>query len=177
MRKTSDELKLALGTYRADRARKTPEFKSAGADTRPPAYLRGNRLALAEWKRICPILRAEGVLKTTDLNTLGSYCELFSRWRTAADRVAAEGAVILIESTTRTGKTQKPIVNPWCKLEQSYGADMRRVAAKLGLNPTDRSRVLADPFTKAQQAAAAAEAANAADNAAFDAELIDLSKQ
>jgi P27 family predicted phage terminase small subunit len=174
MRAISAAEKQAMGTYRPDRARKTPRFR-AGQDiaAHPPAFIRKNKLALKEWRAVAAILEAEGVLKAPDVAQLASYCTLYSRWRDAAQHVEDEGQVVTITSTTRTGRTDKPVQNPWVRCEQTYAAAMMKAAVKFGLNPLDRPRVEVSPF-EADQAAADADAAA---DAEFDAQLIDTPRK
>ena len=173
MRPTSAAEKLAKGTYRADRARKTPEFRAAHCiAAKPPAFLKKNKLALSEWKAVAPFLEAEGILKQPDVALFANYCVLYARWREAAEHVENEGQVITITSTTRTGRTDKPVPNPWTRLEQSYSAALMKAGTKFGINPLDRPRVEVSPFERER----AAIDADAEADAEFDAQLIDLSK-
>jgi P27 family predicted phage terminase small subunit len=157
MRRSTAEKKL-LGTYRKDRDKKRVQFATAnGIAIKCPAYVRdSSKIAYAEWKAVVPHLIAEGVLKPTDVSILASYCLLYSRWREAAASVERDGQTILVTSTTRTGKTEKPIVNPAVRNEILYSAALVKIGTKLGLNPLDRSRIEAseadddgkDPFEK-----------------------------
>jgi P27 family predicted phage terminase small subunit len=88
---------------------------------------------------------------------IASYTILYQRWREAALDVETNGQTLTVTSTTRTGKTEKPIVNPAVKNEILYQAAMMRAAVKFGLNPLDRPRVEApeaedegrpDPFER-----------------------------
>ena len=145
-RKTAAE-KLATGTYRPERDRKTPQFVTGhGVASKPPAYLRTNKLAIEEWKRVTPYLEAEGILKETDVSLLASYCILYARWREATADVERNDQVITVISQTRTGKTERPTANPSVRNEILYQAAMMRAAVKFGLSPLDRPRVEASPF-------------------------------
>lgn len=146
MRRKSATERKAIGTYRPDRDHKSPQFVTAhDAASKPPAYIKKNKLALAEWRAVAPFLEAEGILKQTDISLLASYCVLYSRWREAAADVEKNGQTILVTSTTRTGKTEKPVVNPSCRAELLYQAAMMKAAVKFGLNPLDRPRIEAEP--------------------------------
>lgn len=142
-RKTIAE-KQTVNTYRADRDKPTPAF-TPSKNAKPPAYLRPNKFALEEWKRVAPHLEAEGILKETDLSLLASYCLLYARWREAAADVETRGQIITITSTTRTGMTQKPVVNPSVRAELLYQQAMLKTGVKFGLNALDRSRVETTP--------------------------------
>jgi len=146
-RKTAAE-KQALGTYRASRDRGIPQFVAATM-IKPPAYIRQNKLAHSEWKAVAPFLQAEGILKQPDVSLFASYCLLYSRWRSAAEDVERNGLTIIVTSTTRTGMTQKPIINPSVRSEILYQAAMMKAAVKFGLNPLDRPRVETSPLEKA----------------------------
>jgi phage terminase small subunit len=55
--------------------------------------------------------------------------------------VEANGQTIIVTSTTRTGRTDKPVPNPSCRLEILYSAALVKVGTKLGLSPLDRGRI------------------------------------
>lgn len=140
-RKTNAEKRLQ-GTYQASRDRNRLQFATAnGVAIKAPSYLRQNKLAYGEWKAVAPHLIAEGILKITDVSLLASYCILYARWREAALDVETNGQTLTVVSTTRTGKSEKPIVNPAVRNEILYQAAMMRAAVKFGLNPLDRPRV------------------------------------
>lgn len=146
MRRKSREAKQLQNSYRPDRHKEPLQFPDAtGISLRPPAYLKKNKLALGEWKRVAPYLEAEGILKEPDISLLASYCILYSRFREAAADVEARGQIITVTSTTRTGKTEKPIANPSCRTEILYQAAMLKAAVKYGLPPIDRQRLPAAP--------------------------------
>lgn len=145
MRRKSKAEKQALGTYRPDKEPK--RLQLAASDIKAPAFLRQNKVALDEWKRVVPHLQEAGVLAAADVSLLTSYCVLYSRWRAASQDVETNGLILTVTSTTRTGKTQKPVPNPACALEVSYQAQMMRTAVKFGINPLDRPRVeMTSPF-------------------------------
>ena len=79
------------------------------------------------------------------------------------------GQTLTVTSTTRTGRTEKPIANPAVRNEVIYQAAMMKAAIKFGLNPLDRPRVeTSSPFD-------VPESAYDADDAEFDAMFIDTS--
>lgn len=142
MRRTTAAEKKLTGTFRPGRDRKRVQFVTAnGIASKPPSYVRKIKLALAEWRAVAPFLEAEGILKQPDVSMLASYCILYARWREASLAVDTLGQTILMTSTTRTGKTEKPIANPAVRNEILYQAAMMRAAVKFGLNPLDRPRV------------------------------------
>ena len=158
MRRKSTAEKRLQGTYQASRERNRLQFvPSHGVASRPPTYVRKIKLALSEWRAVAPFLEAEGILKQPDVSLLASYCILYARWREAALDVETNGQTLMVTSTTRTGKTERPIVNPAVRNEIIYQSAMMKAAVKFGLNPLDRPRVEApdadddtgdDPFQR-----------------------------
>jgi len=148
MRRKSAAEKKMVGTYRASRDKRAPQFVDA-IDSKAPAYVRQNKLAHAEWKAVFPLLAAEGILRATDISLLSSYCVLYARWREAAADVEKNGLTVTVTSQTRTGITTKPVINPSVRSEILYQSAMMRAAVKFGLNPLDRPRLEASPIDKA----------------------------
>ncbi len=134
-RRKSVEHHKVMGTYRADRHRPALAFPK-GASC--PSWLTNQ--AKREWRRVAPLLEAQNILQKSDTMILAAYCEAFANWRDAVKHVEAEGAIIQYESTTRTGRTSKPIRNPWVQLALDYQKAMLTAASKFGLDPLARSR-------------------------------------
>jgi P27 family predicted phage terminase small subunit len=145
MRRKSTPQKKTEGTYRQDRERNSPQFV-ATSGAKAPSYVRQNRLAYEEWKRVVPILEAEEILRETDLTLLASYCVMYARWRSAAEDIESRGQVLTITSTTRTGKTEKPVPNPSVRNEIAYAQAMTRIAVRFGMSPRDRESIPSSPF-------------------------------
>jgi len=141
-RKTIAEKKLQ-GTYQPYRDdKKRLDFASAnGVDIKPPAFIRQNKIASAEYKNLIPHLLAERILRQTDLSLLANFCMTYAHWRAAVEDVEKQGATILVTSQTRTGSCTKPISNPAVRHEVLYSAALVKIGAKLGLSPLDRDRI------------------------------------
>ncbi len=140
MRPVSRERKQILGTYRADRDRQTPLFPP-GASC--PNYLTGR--ARAEWKRVAPLLSQAGVLQQIDQSLLASYCTMYGHWRASEEDIQQNGLVITVTSTTRTGRTDKPVPNPAVSNSIRFHKAMMATAVKFGINPLDRPRIEIPP--------------------------------
>src|SRR5215813_2198969 len=110
MRRTTNEHKSLRGTLRADRTRHELAFK-AGAKC--PTWL--SKTARAEWKRISDDLEANGLLTSANQHILATYCASFAHWKESEADIQKNGLLIVIESTTRTGMTRKPVSNPAVK--------------------------------------------------------------
>jgi phage terminase small subunit len=55
--------------------------------------------------------------------------------------IAKQGQIVQVESTTRTGRTMKPIRNPAVTMMLDYQRAMLAAAAKFGFSPYDRERI------------------------------------
>jgi P27 family predicted phage terminase small subunit len=137
VRKKSFAEHVAQGTYRHDRHNFTnPKYPSGAAC---PRYLKGN--AKREWQRVAGLLEEQGVLKEIDQSLLASYCQMFAHWRASEADIAKNGLVLAVESTTRTGRTVKPIQNPAVRNSVTFHRAMMQTAVKFGINPLDRPRI------------------------------------
>jgi P27 family predicted phage terminase small subunit len=145
-KKKSVESHILAGTFRADRHGKT-RLSFPPATGTAPRWL--SKVARTEWKRVAPLLLEQGLLLETDTAILGAYCEAFAGYLDAKKRVEEQGAVVTVESQTRTGRTSKPIRNPAATLMMDFQRAMLTSAAKLGFSPFDRERIegteLVDP--------------------------------
>ena len=141
-RKTIAEKKLQ-GTYQPYRDdKKRLAFATANSvEIRPPAFIRQNKIASAEYKSLIPHLLAERILRQTDLSLLANFCMTYAHWRAAVEDVEKQGATILVTSQTRTGSCTKPVTNPAVRHEVLYSAALVKIGAKLGLSPLDRDRI------------------------------------
>ena len=141
-RKTIAEKKLQ-GTYQPYRDdKKRVQFATTnGVEIKIPPFVRKNKTAHAEFKSLIPHLLSERILKQTDVSLLANFCITYAHWRAAVEDVEKQGATIIITSTTRTGKTEKPVSNPAVRHEILYSAALVKIGAKLGLSPLDRDRI------------------------------------
>ena len=121
-----------------------PSFTSSEGILTPPPFL--SRYAKKEWKRIVPLLKANGLLTDVDVNTLAAYCQSYHRW------IEAEKAIRTYGLTTETDKgniIQRPEVGIANKAMEA----MVRYAKEFGLTPSSRTSLHAnapdkqdDPF-------------------------------
>jgi P27 family predicted phage terminase small subunit len=142
MRRKSTSEKRLHGTLQPSREKKRLQFETAnGVAIKAPAYVRANPLAAAEWKAVAPLLMEAGVLKPAHISILANYCVTFARWRAASASVERDGQTIMVTSTTRTGKTERPVINPSVRAEILYSSALVKLGTKLGINPLDMGRV------------------------------------
>lgn len=136
-RKSSQYHQLA-GSFRPDRhTRGGLQFPLATGTS--PRWL--SKVAKAEWRRVAPLLLEAGMLLETDTAILGSYCTAYAGFLECKALVEKQGQIVMVESTTRTGNTSKPIRNPAVTLMLDYQRAMLAAAAKLGFSPFDRERI------------------------------------
>ncbi len=93
-----------------------------------------DKVGLAEWHRIAPILHREGRLSDADAPALALYCDAFARYLFARKDLMGNGVCI----TTETGATK---ANPAAAVVKEASATMTRILGSFGCNPSDRSRL------------------------------------
>ena len=130
------ELKKRQGTYRSDKATPNqPVIPDAKRTHKPPDYF--NKDAVAEWKRMLPVLTSVGVLKESDLTTFTAYCHNYGLWMDA-NRVIAE------EGTTQVSINGEVKHRPEFAQSQKALQAFTRCAIELGLTPSSRTRINAE---------------------------------
>jgi P27 family predicted phage terminase small subunit len=95
-------------------------------------------VAKKEWKRRARELVALGIVTAIDHTAFALYCEAYSRWVSAVDKVKVHPIV-----TTPNGY---PILNPYHSILNKAYDQMVRLLVELGMTPSARSRVqVAEP--------------------------------
>jgi P27 family predicted phage terminase small subunit len=101
--------------------------------------------AKREWKRISRELVAVGLLTSVDRAMLASYCDAYSRWSQATEELnelrRTKGKSVLVVGT----KTGYPMQNPLIGIINTAADQMRKFGAELGLSPSSRTRLSAEP--------------------------------
>ena len=137
-------MKLISGTIRRDRFNPAePRFSRELPE--PPDHLYDE--AVAEWKRVAPVLYKSGVLTTVDRTVLAAYCQCYARWIHAEEALAVmasrdrlkTGGLVL--QTANGNFVQNPLVG----IASRAIGDMVKYAIDLGMTPSSRSRVQALP--------------------------------
>lgn len=98
-----------------------------------PGHLEGE--ARTEWFRLVLPLHDCGVLTTVDRGALAAYCQAWSRWIEAEEKLKT--TPILMK--TPSGYIQQ---NPWLGIANKQMELMGRYMAELGITPASRSRVV-----------------------------------
>lgn len=116
--------------HRADEPR--PEAKI------PPCPRHLDKTARKEWRRMGKLLSAVRVLTELDMAILASYCQAYSTWAQATEKVQEQGMVF-------RAKTGAPLVSPYLPIVNKANEQMVRALIELGATPSSRSRVKAEP--------------------------------
>ncbi len=98
-----------------------------------PQWLTGH--AKTEWVRLAPELEGLGLLSNIDVTGLAAYCESFSRWREAQDKLEAEGQVL-------TASNGAQYASPWIGIANGSMDRMRQFLIEFGMTPSARSKVV-----------------------------------
>jgi P27 family predicted phage terminase small subunit len=97
-----------------------------------PELVQADPVALAEWRRIVPILVDMSILSIADGPALCLYCMAHSRLRAATEQLRSEGLTIV----SITGHEK---ANPLLAVVRGAADEVRRMLLELGLTPSARS--------------------------------------
>ena len=127
--------KLIRGTYRSDR---DSGIDFAFSDKMPtcPGYL--SKAAKGEWRRMAKELHNVGLLKEVDRSALAAYCDAYGLWVEILQQMAevVEAGELVLE-TSKGYRYQNPLFS----MAASAKAEMIRLGALFGMNPSARTRV------------------------------------
>lgn len=104
-----------------------------------PSHL--DKGARAEWKRISKELAGVGLLAAVDRAALAAYCQCWSRWCDAEEKIREVGTVV------KSPKSGYPIQNPYVSIANTALDQMRKFLIEFGLTPASRSRISLDLST------------------------------
>jgi P27 family predicted phage terminase small subunit len=105
----------------------------------PPDSL--DKIAKAEWNRICPLLVNLGLYTNIDTTMLALYCSSFSRWVKAQAKIKKDGEIL----ETKNGH---PIRNPWLDISNKCWAEIKVSLVEFGMTPSSRTRFQIKPINK-----------------------------
>lgn len=104
----------------------------------PPPELAENKVAIAEWSRLAPMLRIARQVTEADRGALIALCLEWSRYLEAMQKVKQSGMVVQAPSGY-------PIPNPYLAIATKALSGCQKLWPELGLTPSSRSRVTAAP--------------------------------
>lgn len=111
--------------------------KYTGSAPDCPTWL--DPVARDEWNRVVPELQQSGILTPVDAIPLAAYCQAYSQWRAAEERVRKDGMMI--------GQR----IHPLLKHSVALLAELRRIAAEFGFTPAARMKVATPPVQTEEQ--------------------------
>jgi P27 family predicted phage terminase small subunit len=92
---------------------------------------------------VAPLLKDKRVITAADRAALAAYCTSYSRWQ-QAEHTLDEGVLSqLVPIVNKKGDVigEKEVARPEVMIAQQYQRLMLQAAAKLGLDPSSRSKV------------------------------------
>lgn len=101
----------------------------------PPEHL--SEHALAEWRRVVPLLEAMGIIAELYRAPLAVYCQAWGRYVHAEHKLAQLGDDALV-STTPSGYKQ---IGVWLQVSNRAAEQMKTFAAEFGMTPSAIQRV------------------------------------
>jgi P27 family predicted phage terminase small subunit len=144
---TPSFLKLIKGTAR--RTRQNPKRTTAVSPAmmpEAPDFLSAE--ARQEWDHKCEMLFKAGIVALTDRAVLAAYAQSYGRWRQAEEvlaRMAKEDETDRAGLLVRNTATGKTVENLMISIADRAMADCVKFAGELGLTPSSRTRISADP--------------------------------
>ena len=138
------EMKIAAGTFRADRCSQNPPAPQRGIpDT--PAQLRGKHKEA--WEVFALQLDDVGVLSKLDGPALELLANTYVLYIEAAQKVAEHGPVWMQKGE---GNIPECAINPYYKIMSEEHVRLRQILAEFGMTPSARTRVekIVDPADK-----------------------------
>lgn len=104
----------------------------------PPPSL--DAVALEEWNSLGPELFALGIITRADKAVFAAYCESYSLYLTIQEQFRQSGNAVVIR--TKSGNI---IYSPILGALNKARAAMMKAAGELGITPSARSRISAEP--------------------------------
>jgi P27 family predicted phage terminase small subunit len=135
-----DSQKIIQGTFKPYRAKNNAQAKPLTEAPKPNKALRGHKKAIAEWKRVVPLLIEQGTLAEVDLSALESYCLAYERMLDAETAIqnyqkAHDGSLVMV---TPNGYSQQI---PELSIATVARKECRDYMAVFGMTPASRTRI------------------------------------
>jgi len=118
------------GTLRTHKPPRDKEPQPKERMPRCPKHL--DKEARKEWKRAGKILLSIGLMTDLDMAVLAGYCDAFSQWAEATEKVHEAGLVYKKSDGT-------PGLNPYLRVAREAYDRMMKAAVLLGLSPSSRA--------------------------------------
>ncbi len=105
-----------------------------------PAWLRP--VAKRMWRKLVPMLDGMGVITKIDGNVVARYCQEWAKWREAEEYLMKNGSTWAMEDRDGNVSYRR---HPQCAIADSASMIMSALEGKLGLSPSDRTRLKTTP--------------------------------
>ena len=112
-----------------------PQPTRVPEDLAPPEWL--DDAAKLEWRRLAPMLARLGVLTETDGDALAAYCEAWTTWKQATQKIRQFGMVV---KANKAG-VELPVISPYVKIAERALQSMRAFLVEFGMTPSSRARI------------------------------------
>ena len=94
--------------------------------------------ARKEWRRMAKELEPIGLLTNLDKAIFASYCQAWSTWVFATEKIREKGMVVMASTGT-------PMQNPYWPIINKANEQMVKALIEIGMSPSSRSRVKVPP--------------------------------
>ena len=129
-------LKVLQGNPGKRKLNKNEPVIPVGKNLEPPEYL--DDIAIAEWRRVVPILEESGVLTLVDVTAMAAYCAAVSMMVNAQNEFKQNELIYEVEHR-EGGKTKRR--NPWVDIQVKAFEVIRAFSSEFGLTPSSRSKI------------------------------------
>lgn len=127
---------LALITGNSSPALRSKRKNAVRVEAEPPICpTELSERAKVEWKYICPLLAANGLLTKLDRAVLAEYCEAYALWLKMVEILAEKDSITF---ETESGYAQQ---RPEIGIMNKAAERMMKAGDKLGLSPSARSGI------------------------------------
>ena len=112
------------------------QFKPNTDNIKPPIWL--DAVGKKEWNRVAKELEELNILTNVDIAALGMYCDAYSKYQLATEKINKEG--MFIEYTNKAGATNM-IEHPAVKAQVKYADLIKKLCSEFGLTPSARAKI------------------------------------
>lgn len=117
------------------RPRKKVEAKSLAVKRgAPPCPSDLSDFAKTKWQELVEALKVADILSSADSDTMARYCEEFSTWKKANDKIKIEGEVVIAPNGW-------PVQNAYLAIRSKAAIQLNKMSEQLGLDPLSRQRL------------------------------------
>lgn len=128
------------------RPRKKIEAKSLAVKRgAPPCPVDLSDIAKQKWQELVEALKVADILSSADSDTMARYCEEFSTWKKANDKIKIEGEVVIAPNGW-------PVQNAYLAIRSKAAIQLNKMSEQLGLDPLSRQRLHMSTETKDSKA-------------------------